>query len=219
MIRHVWEGVSASGVFDEVIVATDDQRIADVVRGFGGEARLTRTDHKSGTDRVAEIALDLRADVVVNVQGDLPFVDRLLVEPPVARMRADRSVRMATLSVPIVERDRWLDPNVVKVVTDAEGFALYFSRAPIPAIREDVTGDVARESREFGRQHVGLYAYRREFLLEFASWEPTPLERLERLEQLRALERGVRVYVAAREGRVVEVDTPQDLERAGRLPT
>ena len=212
MIRHVWENASASGVFDEVVVATDDERIRDAVRSFGGDVVMTRADHPSGTDRVAEAARRLDADLVVNLQGDLPFADRDLLEPAVTALRADASIPVATLSVPITDRGRFLDPNVVKVVTDEAGFALYFSRAPIPMRRgDDADTD---DADELGRQHVGLYAYRREFLFEFASWKPTRLERIERLEQLRALERGVRLYVAKTGGPVIEVDTPEDLRRA-----
>jgi 3-deoxy-manno-octulosonate cytidylyltransferase (CMP-KDO synthetase) len=214
MIRRVYEGAVESRVFDSVVVATDDPRISEVVRGFGGEVVMTRADHPSGTDRVAEVARDLSADIVVNIQGDLPFVGRALLEPPIAAMIADPSISMATVSVPIFEREKWLDPNVVKVVTDEAGFALYFSRAPIPGRREDGATEVEMERQELGRQHVGLYAYRRDFLLRFSSWEPTPLEKRERLEQLRALERGVRIFVAKSSAAVIEVDTPGDLERA-----
>jgi 3-deoxy-manno-octulosonate cytidylyltransferase (CMP-KDO synthetase) len=213
MIRHVWENASESGLFDEVVVATDDERIESAVRGFGGTVVMTRGDHPSGTDRVAEVARGLDADVIVNLQGDLPFAGRALLEPAVAALRDHAAIRMATLSVPITDRKRFLDPNVVKVVTDQAGFALYFSRAPIPVRRE--AGSVGGDSEELGRQHVGLYVFRRELLFELASWSPTPLERLERLEQLRALERGVKLYVAKTGGPVVEVDTLEDLRRAG----
>lgn len=215
MIRRVAEGAAATGLFDLVIVATDDRRVFDAVVGFRGAAVMTRADHASGTDRIAEVAATMDADIVVNVQGDLPFVNRALLEPPLAAMTRDPSISMATVSVPIVEREKWLDPNVVKVVTDAAGFALYFSRAPIPAQRDPMTDGVTGDV--LGQQHVGLYAYRREFLLRFASWAPTPLEQLEKLEQLRVLERGERLFVARVSERVVEVDTAADLERANEL--
>jgi 3-deoxy-manno-octulosonate cytidylyltransferase (CMP-KDO synthetase) len=214
MIRWVVEGAVGSGLFDRVLVATDDERIRDAVRAFGGEAVLTRPDHPSGTDRVAEVARELSADVVVNLQGDLPCVGRSLLGAPVAAVLEDPSLPMATVSVPITERQRWLDPNVVKVVTDSAGFALYFSRAPIPARRSTMPDG---EGTELGWQHVGVYVYRRDFLIRFASWPPGRLEQLEQLEQLRVLERGERLYVAKVSERVIEVDTPEDLERAARL--
>jgi 3-deoxy-manno-octulosonate cytidylyltransferase (CMP-KDO synthetase) len=212
MIQRVYEGALGSGVFASVLVATDDRRILEAVTRFGGKAVMTRADHASGTDRVAEVAAGLDAEIIVNIQGDLPFVDRALVEPPVTAMVRDPSIPMATVSVPILDRSRWLDPNVVKVVTDEAGFALYFSRAPIPARRENPTNGSG--SGVFGQQHVGLYAVRREFLLRFAAWPPTALEEVEKLEQLRALERRQRIFVARISGQVIEVDTAADLERA-----
>ncbi len=216
MIRLVYESAVATGVFDSVVVATDDRRILEAVQAFGGQARMTRAEHPSGTDRVAEVAASEDAAIVVNVQGDLPFVSRPLVEPLVSAMRADASIPMATVSVPILSREAFENPNVVKVVTDERGFALYFSRAPIPAARE-VDAPANGKPRVYGRQHVGIYGYRRDFLLRFSAWPPTELERAERLEQLRALERGARIFVAEASALVVEVDTAEDLERAREL--
>jgi 3-deoxy-manno-octulosonate cytidylyltransferase (CMP-KDO synthetase) len=212
LVRRVAEGTLATGLFDEVFVATDDFRIVEAVEGSGARAVMTREDHASGTDRVAEVAATLDADLVVNVQCDLPFVDRAFVEPAIAPLLADAAIAMGTVAVPIRERARWLDPNVVKVVVDGRGRALYFSRAPIPACRDERDG-----AEPYGWQHVGTYVYRREFLLRFTSWLPTPLERLERLEQLRALEHGVEVAVARVEASVLEVDTDRDLEEARRI--
>lgn len=211
MVRRVYESATATGLFDEVIVATDDARIRDCIEAAGGRAQMTRAEHASGTDRVAEVAGGSGADIVVNIQGDLPFVSRALVAPLVGSMRADASIPMATIAVPIRDRQVWENPNVVKVVTDENGFALYFSRAPIPARRE------AEGGPELGLQHVGIYGYRRDFLLRFTSWPPSPLERAERLEQLRALERGVKIFVGRVSEAVVEVDTAEDLERANRF--
>ena len=213
LVRHVAEGAVATGLFDEVIVATDDRRIVDAVAGSGARAVMTRADHPSGTDRIAEVAAKSDAEIVVNIQGDLPFVPRALVEPAIAPLLGDASIPMGTVAVPIRDRKHWLDPNVVKVVIDAAGFALYFSRAPIPACREERD----RGGQAFGLQHVGLYVYRREFLLRFAAWKPTPLEQLERLEQLRALEHGARIAVAVVEQAVLEVDTERDLAEARRV--
>jgi 3-deoxy-manno-octulosonate cytidylyltransferase (CMP-KDO synthetase) len=176
---------------------------------------MTRADHASGTDRVAEVAQQSDADVVVNIQGDLPFVTSALVSPLVGTMCSEPSIAMATIAVPLHDRERWENPNVVKVVTDERGFALYFSRAPIPARRdlENVkSGDAA-----FALQHVGIYGYRRNFLLQFTSWPPGRLEAVERLEQLRALERGARIFVATVSEGVVEVDTAEDLARANEI--
>jgi 3-deoxy-manno-octulosonate cytidylyltransferase (CMP-KDO synthetase) len=215
MVRRVYESTVATGLFDEVVVATDDVRIRDCVLAGRGRAVMTRADHTSGTDRVAEVAEGSDADLIVNVQGDLPFVRRSLVAPLVEALRADAAIPMATIAVPIRDSASWTNPNVVKVVTDDRGFALYFSRASIPAWR-DPSGDGSPE-RVLGLQHVGIYGYRRGFLLRFTSWPPGRLERIERLEQLRALERGAKIFVARVAESVVEVDTPDDLERANRI--
>jgi len=227
MIRRVYEAARASGLFDALVVATDDARIFDEVRRFGGEARMTRSDHASGTDRVAEVAAASDAEIVVNIQGDLPFLSRALVGPVVTAMLENPTIPMATVSVPIYEPATWKNPNVVKVVSDEAGFALDFSRAPIPARRDQVASDqgsglsatrlLRKDLTPLGRQHVGLYAYRRDFLLRFASWPPSRLERLEQLEQLRVLERGERIFVAEVSESVIEVDTVEDLERAQAL--
>ena len=212
MVRLVYENAAATELFDEVIVATDDERIRDVITAAGGRAVMTRADHASGTDRVAEVAQSIPAEIVVNIQGDLPFVSHPLLAPLIGTMLSEPAVRMATIAVPIRDRERWLDPNIVKVVTDERDFALYFSRAPIPARR-----DASEDDEPFGYQHVGVYAYRRDFLLRFTTWPPSRLEQLERLEQLRALERGTKIFVARVGERVIEVDTEQDLARANEL--
>jgi 3-deoxy-manno-octulosonate cytidylyltransferase (CMP-KDO synthetase) len=212
MIQHVYERARRVALVQGVLVATDDARIAAAVRGFGGEAVMTRADHPSGTDRVAEVAAHLDADVIVNVQGDLPFLEAMMVDAAVAMMRADAALPMATLKTPIHSDAEMLNPNVVKVVTDREGYALYFSRSPLPYWREAVPAGAAGGIR--GYKHIGLYVYRRDFLLSFARLAPTPLEQAERLEQLRALEWGFRIRVAETAAVGIEVDTPHDLERA-----
>lgn len=214
MIRRVYEAAAETRLFDALIVATDDARIFDAAKSFGAEVRMTRSDHASGTDRVAEVAAAVDADIVVNVQGDLPFLSRALVAPMVAALLENPAIPMATISVPIRDLAAWKNPNVVKVVTDEAGFALYFSRAAIPARRDAVA---AERSGVLGQQHVGLYAYRREFLMRFASWPPSRLEQVERLEQLRVLERGERIFVAEVSEQVIEVDTVEDLQRAQAL--
>lgn len=211
MIQHVYERTRDVALVDRVLVATDDARIAAVVRGFGGDVVLTRPDHPSGTDRIAEVAATLDAEIIVNVQGDLPFLEAEMVNATVALMRADNALPMATLKTPIRDAAELANPNVVKVVTDRDGYALYFSRSPLPYWR-DGSGDGV-----LGYKHIGLYAYRRDFLLTFARLAPTPLERAEKLEQLRALEWGFRIKVAETAAMGIEVDTPHDLERARAL--
>ena len=208
MIQHVYERARAVRRLDQVLVATDDERIAAAVRGFGGDAVMTRREHPSGTDRIAEAAAQLDADVVLNVQGDLPFLRADMVEQVVALMHANTALPMATLKVPIRDAGEMQNPNVVKVVTDRDGYALYFSRSPLPFWRDDAGAE------PLGHRHVGLYAYRRDFLLRFARLAPTRLECAEKLEQLRALECGYRIRVAEIDAVGVEVDTPHDLERA-----
>jgi len=211
MIQHVYERTRAVDQVDRVLVATDDARIAAAVRDFGGDVVMTSPEHRSGTDRIAEAAGDLDAEVVVNVQGDLPFLESQMVRATVALLRGDPVLSMATVKVPIRDAQEMGNPNVVKVVTDREGYALYFSRSPLPYWR-----DVANDG-VLGYKHIGLYAYRRDFLLRFARLAPTPLERAEKLEQLRALEWGFRIKVAETTCAGIEVDTPQDLERARAL--
>jgi 3-deoxy-manno-octulosonate cytidylyltransferase (CMP-KDO synthetase) len=211
MIQHVYERTRAVDLVHRVLVATDDARIAAAVRDFGGDVVMTSPDHQSGTDRIAEAARDLDADVVVNVQGDLPFLESDMVRATVALMRSDPGLPMATVKAPIREAQEMGNPNVVKVVTDRDGYALYFSRSPLPYWREVANDGV------LGYKHIGLYAYRRDFLLRFARLAPTPLERAEKLEQLRALEWGFRIKVAETTDAGIEVDTPQDLERARAL--
>ena len=194
-----------------MIVATDDRRVADAVARFGGEARLTRADHRSGTDRLAEVAATLDCDVVVNVQGDEPLVDPRSIADAVAPFASDSSVQMTTLYRRIDDPRDLGNPNVVKVVLDRAGFALYFSRAPIPFQRDPRGGWPPLY------KHIGLYAYRRRALLVLAALEPTPLERAESLEQLRALEHGIRIKAVETTADTISVDTPDDLETVRRL--
>jgi len=213
MIQRVYERVAQVSGISRVVVATDDPRIYDAVAGFGGQACMTRDDHPSGTDRLAEVAADLDDDLVVNVQGDEPLIDPRMVESALAPLRQNSSIPMGTLKTPLQSAEEFLNPNVVKVVTDQEGFALYFSRAPIPHPRDFSNNPPAEFPRMVAFKHVGLYVYRRDFLLEFPRLQPTPLEELEKLEQLRALEHGVRIYVAFTDLVSTGVDTPADLEK------
>ncbi|MGH7795450.1 MAG: 3-deoxy-manno-octulosonate cytidylyltransferase [Candidatus Binatia bacterium] len=222
MIQHVYESASKAPELDRVLVATDDRRIERAVKSFGGDVVMTSRRHASGTDRLAEVARKLKADWLVNVQGDLPFIHAETIARAVRPMRRNTAIPMSTVCTPIYDEKEYRNPNVVKVLTDRAGFALYFSRAPIPYIRNGAPDSTGRKPllrnarRMWGQRHLGLYVYRREFLLTFAGLEPTALERSEKLEQLRALENGYRVYVAEVDERSVEVDTPADLKKAQR---
>jgi 3-deoxy-manno-octulosonate cytidylyltransferase (CMP-KDO synthetase) len=212
MIEHVYRRVQASPAVSRVIVATDDLRIATAVSAFGGDVRLTRPDHPTGTDRLAEVAETLDCDVIVNVQGDEPLIDSRAITEVVSPF-ADPAIVMTTLYRRIRHPSELSDPNVVKVVLDRAGFALYFSRAPIPHARDP------RHGWPPLYRHIGIYAYRRSALLVLASLEPTPLERTEVLEQLRALEHGIRIKTVETMYDSMGVDTPADLEQVRRLLT
>ena len=207
MLQHVWERARAARGLDELLIATDDERIAAAARGFGARVELTSSGCASGTDRVAEVARRRpQAGLVLNLQGDEPELETEAVSRLVEVMRGDASLRMGTLAHHESEAALLARPEVVKVVVDAAGFALYFSRA-----------DLAKGSRGGpALRHAGVYAFRRDLLLEFASWPPGRLEQAERLEQLRALERGVRIKVVLGERPFAGVDTPEQLQRLER---
>ena len=210
IIQHVYERAAQAPSVARVIVATDDERILAAVRGFGGEARMTDPHHRSGTDRVAEAAADLRASIVVNVQGDEPDIRPEQVEQVVQLLREDRRAAMGTLAHPIESEEAWRNPNVVKVVLDAEGFALYFTRSPVPFTRE--AGGWAPNGPVKPLRHLGIYSYRRGFLLRYAKMPPAALELAERLEQLRALSAGYRIKVGLTPHGCTGIDTPEQLE-------
>lgn len=217
MIQHVYERTSQAKLVSRVIVATDDQRIADAVRMIGGEAIMTSGSHETGTDRLAEVAHGLDADIIVNVQGDEPLIYPDMIDQAIQPFLEDSELQMGTLKTRIKCLHDFLSPNVVKVVTDNLGNALYFSRSPLPFFR-DKWKDLKDESFCCGKllcyKHVGLYVYRRDFLLKFASMPPTFLEISEKLEQLRAVENGVRIRVIETEFESIGVDTPDDLAKA-----
>ena len=223
MIERVYERARAARTVGRVVVATDDERIASVVRCFGGEAVMTSPDHPTGTDRLAEAVREIEADVVVNVQGDEPMLDPAGIDAAAGALVDDPTLPMATLSLPLRTAEEMMAPSVVKVVVDAGGDALYFSRSPIPHVRRGASADLraaaeAAVARGLARKHVGLYAYRRDALLRFASLPPSPLEEAEGLEQLRALHYGMRMKVVPVDGEGgVAVDTPEDLERVRAL--
>jgi 3-deoxy-manno-octulosonate cytidylyltransferase (CMP-KDO synthetase) len=202
LVQWVYEAAVACPSFDEVVVATDSESIAACVRAFGGRVDLTREDHRTGTDRVAEVAqCHPGADVVVNVQGDQPFATPELLTPWLRGERPD----MTTLACPLSDPVLMGDPNVVKVVCDQHGNALYFSRSPIPYGGDGETSAL---------HHLGLYAFSRETMLAFPALDPTPLERRERLEQLRALEHGIQIRVCHTRDAPLEINTPADLDEA-----
>jgi 3-deoxy-manno-octulosonate cytidylyltransferase (CMP-KDO synthetase) len=207
MIERVYRQVTLATSIDRIIVATDDRRIFQVVEAFGGEAVMTRPDHATGTDRLAEVAAGLQADLIVNIQGDEPLIDPEMIEAAIAPLKLDAGIPMGTLKTAIGSREEFLDPNVVKVVTDREGFALYFSRSPVPHCRDG--GGSPLEAFK----HIGLYVYKRDFLLKYASLPPTRLECLEKLEQLRALENGYRIRVVETDLISIGVDVPDDVAR------
>ncbi len=207
MVEHVYRQASLSAV-DAVIVATDDQRIVEAVEAFGGLACLTRRDHLTGTDRLAELMAHFPCDIVVNVQGDEPFIDPAAIDALVAPLRDDPAEQMTTLCRPLLPGEDVQSPHLVKVVRDLRGRALYFSRAAIPHPRTPAGAAPAA--------HIGVYAYRRATLLALASLTPTPLELSESLEQLRALEHGIPIRVVESTYVSLSVDTPDDLERARR---
>ncbi len=212
MLEHVYERVSMARYLSSVVIATDDERIFDEARRFGAQTRMTRSDHLSGTDRVAEVASTRpEAALIVNVQGDEPLIDPAAIDAAILPMIAgDDDTPMATLSKRIEDPREITDPNVVKVVTGGSGLALYFSRAAIPHVRADSPGAIFFK-------HIGLYVYRRDFLLAYSGLPVGPLERAERLEQLRALENGYSIRVVETEYESVGVDTPADLERVSQL--
>ncbi len=223
LIERVYLRARAARRPEQVVVATDDERIAAAVRAFGGRALLTSVAHASGTDRLAEAVRSLTAEIVVNVQGDEPLLDPAAIDAAVDALLADPSLEIATVSVPVASVEELLEPSVVKVVTAASGDALYFSRAAIPHLRLGAGSDPRASgaeavARRLARKHVGLYAYRRAALLRFAALPPAPLEQAEGLEQLRALHHGMRIRVVPLEGDGgVAVDTPEDLERVRAL--
>ncbi len=214
MLQHVWERASEARYLTRVVIATDDERIHKAARAFGAHAVMTRADHLSGTDRVAEAASADNASVVVNIQGDEPLIEPAAIDAAALALLDDPEVPMASLMKRIEDPRETADPNVVKVVTNLAGDAIYFSRSSIPYERP---GPSAREGLGLHYKHLGLYVYRRDFLLAYSGLPVGPLERMERLEQLRAIENGYRIRMVETEYESVGVDTPEDLERVSAL--
>lgn len=216
MVQHVYERTAKAALVSEVIVATDDERIAAAVHAFGGRAEMTSRVHETGTDRLAEVAARLDSDIIVNVQGDEPLIEPAMIDEAIRPLADDPAVMMGTLKTRIKTLHDFLSPNVVKVVTDWEGYALYFSRSPLPNFRDkwnDLKDEAFTSRKLLCYKHVGLYVYRRDFLLQFAQMSPTYLELAEKLEQLRVLENGYRIKVVETDFESIGVDTPGDLDK------
>jgi len=213
MLQHVYERANQARYLTSTIIATDDATVFNVARKFGARVVMTRTDHPSGTDRVAEVASAETAEIIVNIQGDEPLIDPSAIDMAILPLVHEPDVTMATLKKRIEDPREIADPNVVKVVTDAAGDAIYFSRCPIPYFRQDPGSSTGASYFK----HIGLYVYRRNFLLGYSSLPVGPLEQAERLEQLRAIENGFRIRVVETDYESIGVDTPEDLQRVSRL--
>lgn len=206
VIQHVYEVAKKARMLDDLIIATDDERVLKSVKDFKGKGVLTSIDQPTGTDRLAEVANPVDVKIVVNIQGDEPLIHQTMIDELVRTMLDDETLNMATVIKRIDDKNEMMDPNIVKVVVDKEGYALYFSRSPIPFER-------AQESQNFYK-HLGLYAYTKDFLFTFTNLPKSGLEKTESLEQLRALEHGYRIKTIETKFETVGIDTPEDLEKA-----
>jgi 3-deoxy-manno-octulosonate cytidylyltransferase (CMP-KDO synthetase) len=236
MIQHVYEQAKKARLLDNLIVATDDRRIYNTVINFGGKAVLTKI-HSSGTDRIAEAAGKIKADIIVNIQGDEPLISSRMIDSAVSHFKKDKKAVMGTMKKEITSIEESLNPNIVKVITDKDNNAIYFSRLPIPFLRDEnnppsppfskggksLSPPLKKGDRggfsyiKTYYKHIGLYLYRRAFLLKFSKMKQTPLEKMERLEQLRALENGYKIKVYETEYDTIGVDTSEDLNKVKRL--
>ena len=210
MIQRVWESASKSKLINELYTATDDKRIFDAVGKFWGKAVMTSAKHKSGSDRIGEVVKNIKCDIVVNIQGDEPFINPLNIDKAIKSLITDKSIQVSTLCTKIKNKGEIDNPNVVKVVSDKEGFALYFSRHAIPFNRNN-TKSVSYY------KHIGLYVYRKDYLMKFIKMKPSKLELAEKLEQLRILENGERIKVVVTNVESITVDTENDLKKIKNL--
>ncbi len=219
VILRVVERALKCRYVDEVSVATDDERIAKAVSEAGYSAVMTSPDHATGTDRIAEAVKNSDAEIIVNIQGDEPMIDTESVDEAVKALLDDPALNVSTLAVPITETEEFENPNVVKTVTDNDGYALYFSRSPIPYNRSGNRGGEkdSASMKHLGMKHLGMYVYRRDFLLKFAAMKPSALEKSEQLEQLRILQNGHKIKVITAERDSIGIDTPDDLKKAEEL--
>ncbi len=212
MVQHVYERAKKAQTVHRVIVATDDQRIVDAVQAFGGEVRMTRVDHRTGTERIAEVAIHEKGDIYVNVQGDEPLVDPVAIDTAVASLLEEPAAQISTVATPIRHAADIMDPNIVKTVLDFDSNGMYFSRAPIPWVR-----DTQQKIHVKYWKHLGLYVFQRDALLEYPTLPQGELEKIEQLEQLRWLENGWKIRVAEVENDAVSVDVPEDVTRVEKL--
>ena len=212
LIQHVYERAKGAKLLTDVLVATDDERISSAVSAFGGKAIMTPQTIQSGSDRVAYVARNLPADVIVNIQGDEPLIRPEMIDETVQAVLDAEEIHTSTPVKKIASPEELIDPNVVKVVIDEEGFALYFSRSVLPFLRADADQKIWVKRHDYYK-HIGLYVFRKEFLLTFTQWDSSPLEQAEQLEQLRILEHGQRIKCVVTEHDSLSVDTPEDLER------
>ncbi len=214
MIQHTYESAKKSKILNDVIIAVDDEKLYDVISSFGGKVKMTSKDIKTGSDRIAAVAMDIPdADIIVNIQGDEPFIPGKMIDEAIAPLLFDRQVEVATLAKKITTVEELRSPAVVKVVFDYNNFALYFSRSPIPFVR-DARTNLERVRTGLLYKHIGLYVYRRESLFKFTSLKATDLEQIEKLEQLRMLENSMKIKIVETEMESFSVDTPEDLEFA-----
>ena len=216
MVRHVWEAAVKVRGASEVVVATDDARIIEAVESFGGRGMMTSPDHESGTDRIAEVARRLKTDLVVNLQGDEPMMNPRAIERAFEPFRSRPKTVMSTICTPLESEADFTSPNVVKVIIDRNGDAIYFSRAPIPHDRDGL-GSFKPRGAAGPFKHIGLYVYRRDFLLEISKLKPSELEKTEKLEQLRVMENGHKIQVVRVRWDSTGVDTPGDLKRVEKI--
>ena len=212
MVQHVYERAKRAQTVHRVVVATDDQRIVEAVKAFGGEARMTRTDHRTGTERIAEVAVHEKGDIFVNVQGDEPLIDPVAIDTAVASLLEEPAAQIATVATPIRHTSDIMDPNIVKTVLDFDSNGMYFSRAPIPWVR-----DTQQKVHVKYWKHLGLYVFQRDALLEYPTLPQGELEKIEHLEQLRWLENGWKIRVAEVEHDAVSVDVQEDVARVEKL--
>jgi 3-deoxy-manno-octulosonate cytidylyltransferase (CMP-KDO synthetase) len=216
LVHHTYTQTCKAELVTEALIAADDEKVVEALRPYGDPVVMTRPDHPSGTDRIAEVAEQTNADIIVNVQGDEPLIDPRTIDAAIQPLLEQPDVCMSTAKHQIKDWKQIADPNVVKVICDTRGLALYFSRSPIPYIRDAAD---RTETPDCYWQHIGLYVYRRDFLLRYAKMAQTPLEKLEKLEQLRVLENGFKIAVVETKHRSIGVDTPEDLENVRSLFT
>lgn len=217
LLQHTYEGAMKAKLLDKLVIAVDDDQVAKTAKGFGAAVIMTPKDCATGSDRIAIVAKEFpRADIIVNIQGDEPFISGMMIDQAIEPLLFDPDVNVSTLAKLITSVEEFNSPSVVKVVFDYKNFALYFSRSPIPFIRDAKNG---KEMVELGDlyKHIGLYVYRKEYLLKFTKLEPTDLEQWEKLEQLRMLENGFKIKIVETEFDSFSVDTPEDLEKARKI--